>query len=320
MSGRLSAAMLLLLFQISVAFGQEWPARPIHAIVPQSPGSSLDIVPRAVFEQLSRKLGQPIIVENRVGAGNTIAMAAVARADPDGYTILVNSSTHTLVPVTYPNLPFDALRDLLPVIPIGNVPLVLMVSASKGYKSVADLVAAAKAKHGNMNYASGGAGSSTHFSAEAFRLAAGFQAVHIPQKGAPEALTEVLADRADFYFSPMSPALPVLDGGKLQALAVSGSQRTKLLPQAPTIREAGYPQAEFNFWVALFAPSKIPSQIIGKLREETAKVLDNPAMQERLARLGVDPLPLDPPAFNKLLENEVSLNARVANAIGLKVN
>ena len=144
--------------------------------------------------------------------------------------------------------------------------------------------------------------------------------MHIPQKGAPEALTEVLADRADFYFSPLSPALPFLDGGKLQALAVSGSQRTKLLPQAPTIREAGYPQAEFNFWVALFAPSKIPSQIIGKLREETAKVLDNPAMQERLARLGVDPLPLDPPAFNKLLENEVSLNARVANAIGLKVN
>jgi tripartite-type tricarboxylate transporter receptor subunit TctC len=144
--------------------------------------------------------------------------------------------------------------------------------------------------------------------------------VHIPQKGAPEALTEVLADRADFYFSPLSPALPFLDGGKLQALAVSGSQRTKLLPQAPTIREAGYPHAEFNFWLALFAPSKIPSQIIGKLREETAKVLDNPAMQERLARLGVDPLPLDPPAFNKLLENEVSLNACVANAIGLKVN
>jgi hypothetical protein len=205
MSGRLSAAMLLLLFQISVAFAQEWPARPIHAIVPQSPGSSLDIVPRAVFEQLSGKLGQPIIVENRVGAGNTIAMAAVARADPDGYTILVNSSTHTLVPVTYPNLPFDALRDLVPVIPIGNVPLVLMVSASKGYKSVADLVAAAKAKHGNMNYASGGAGSSTHFSAEAFRLAAGFQAVHIPQKGAPEALTEVLAERADFYFPRCRP-------------------------------------------------------------------------------------------------------------------
>ncbi|HEY7248003.1 MAG TPA: tripartite tricarboxylate transporter substrate binding protein [Xanthobacteraceae bacterium] len=319
MSGRLLAAILTLLSQITVAFSQQWPARPIHAIVPQSPGSSLDIVPRAVFEQLSAKLGQPIIVENRVGAGNTIAMAAVARADPDGYTILVNSSTHTLVPVTYANLPFDTLRDLVPVIPLGNAPLVLMVSASKGYKSVADFVAAAKAKNGRMNYVSGGAGSSTHFSAEAFRLAAGFQAVHIPQKGAPEALTEVLADRADFYLSPLSPALPFLSEGRLQALAVSGSQRSGLLPQAPTMREAGYPEAEFNFWMALFAPSRTPPEIVGRLREETARALQNPSMQERLARLGVDPLPLDPAAFNKLLQNEVSLNARVANAIGMKV-
>ncbi len=320
MSDRLLAAMLVLLCQIGVAFGQQWPAKPIHAIVPQSPGSSLDIVPRAIFEQLSTSLGQPVIVENRVGAGNTIAMAAVARAEPDGYTILVNSSTHTLVPVTYSSLPFDTLHDLEAVIPIGNVPLVLMVSASKGYKTVADFVAAAKAKNGRMNYASGGAGSSTHFAAEAFRLAAGFEAVHIPQKGAPEALTEVLADRADFYFAPLSPALPFLGDGKLQALAVSGSQRSALLPQTPTIREAGYPQAEFNFWMALFAPSRTPSQIVGKLREETAKVLRDPSMRERLARLGVDPLPLDPSAFNKLLQDEVRLNAHVANAIGMKVN
>jgi tripartite-type tricarboxylate transporter receptor subunit TctC len=307
-------------FPLDLACAQEWPVRPIRAIVPQSAGSSLDIVPRAVFEQVSTGLGQPIIVENRVGAGNTIAMAAVARAEPDGYTLLINSSTHTLVPVTYANLPFDTLRDLAPVIPLGNMPLVFVVSASKGYKNVADFLVAAKAKRGAMNYVSGGTGSITHFPAEAFRLAAGFEAVHIPQKGAPEALTEVLAERADFYFSPLTPALPFLKDGKLQALAVSGSQRATALPATPTIREVGYPEAEYNFWIALFAPARTPASIRAKLQQETAKALAHPSLQERLARLGVDPMPMDPAAFEKLLESEVALNAKLAKAVGIKVN
>jgi tripartite-type tricarboxylate transporter receptor subunit TctC len=259
-------------------------------------------------------------VENRVGAGNTIAMAAVARAEPDGYTVLINSSTHTLVPVTYANLPFDPLRDLAPVIPLGNMPLVFVVSASKHYRDLADFVTAAKAKRGAMNYVSGGAGSITHISAEAFRLAAGFEAVHIPQKGAPGSLTEVLAERADFYFSPLTAALPLLNDGRLQALAVSGSQRASALPTVPTIREAGYREAEYNFWIAMFAPTRTPVPIRDKLRQAISQALEEPSVHKRLGKLGVDPMSIDVASFERLMASEVTLNAKVAKAVGLKVN
>jgi len=166
----------------SAVLAQSWPSQPVRVLVPQSPGSALDIVTRAVMEQVAIGLGQPVIVENRTGAGNTIAMAAVARAEPDGYTILANSSTHSLVPVTYGALPFDTFRDLTPIIPLSNTPLVMVVASSKGYKNVAEFVAAAKAKRGAMNYSSGGVGSITHLAMEAFRLAAGFEAVHVPFK------------------------------------------------------------------------------------------------------------------------------------------
>jgi tripartite-type tricarboxylate transporter receptor subunit TctC len=224
------------------------------------------------------------------------------------------------VPVTYPNLPFDPLRDLVPVIPLGNMPLVFVVSAAKGYRDLAQFVAMATANHGRTNYVSGGAGSITHISVEALRLAAGFDAVHIPQKGAPESLTEVLAERADFYFSPLTPALPLLKEGRLQALAVSGSQRARALPEIPTIREAGYPEAEYNFWIAMFVPARTPTTIRGRLHDATAKALADASLQERLGRLGVDPMPLDPATFEKLMRTEVVLNARVAQAIGLKIN
>jgi tripartite-type tricarboxylate transporter receptor subunit TctC len=191
-------------------------------------------------------------VENRPGAGNTIGMATAARSDADGYTILINSSSHTIVPATYGNLPFDTLRDFTPVIPLGNMPTVLVVSPSKGYKNLADFVAAAKAKPGLMNYSTAGAGNFSHFASEVFRRAAGFQAVHVPSKGAPEALMEVLADRADFFFAPLIVALPFLKDGRLQALAVSGSQRAAALPDVPTTVEAGFPNSEYNFWVGMF--------------------------------------------------------------------
>ena len=249
--------------------------------------SALDIVTRAVMEQVSAQLGQPIIIENRTGAGNTIAMAAVARAEPDGYTILANSSTHSLVPVTYSALSFDTFRDLTPIIPLGNTPLVMVVSSSKGYKNVADFVAAAKEKRGAMNYSSGGVGSITHLAMEAFRLAAGFEAVHVPFRGAPEALTEVLAGRADFYFSPLTAVLPFLQDGKLQALAVSGSQRVSALPNVPTVAEAGYPEATYNFWVGLFAPSKTPAPLIERIYQETAQALQGPTLKPVLLPVGV---------------------------------
>ena len=297
-----------------------WPTRDVHVFVPQSAGSALDIVTRSVMEQVAPRLGQSIVVENRTGAGNTIAMAAVARAEPDGYTVLANSSTHSLVPVTYTTLPFDTFRDLAPIIPLSNTPLVMVVSSSKGYTNVADFVVDAKAKRGAMNYSSGGVGSITHLAMEAFRLAAGFDAVHVPFKGAPEALTEVLAGRADFYFTPLPAALPFLQDGKLKPLAVSGSIRATGLPEVPTIQEAGYPEATYNFWIGLFLPSKTPAPIMDRLYRETEAALQTLVLKERFVRMGADPLPLDRAGFAKMIQDEYALNTKVAKAAGVKAN
>jgi tripartite-type tricarboxylate transporter receptor subunit TctC len=196
----------------------------------------------------------------------------------------------------------------------------MVVQSSKGYKNVAQFVADAKSKKGAMNYSSGGVGSITHLAMEAFRLAAGFEAVHVPFKGAPEALTEVLAGRADFYFSPLTATLPFLQDGKLQALAVSGSNRSPSLPDVPTIAEAGYPEATYNFWVGLFLPSKTPAPIMDRLYNETAEVLKNPVLKERFVRIGADPLPLDRAGFTKMIQDEFVLNTKVAKAAGVKGN
>jgi tripartite-type tricarboxylate transporter receptor subunit TctC len=213
----------------SPAWAQAWPNKPVRVIVPLTAGAATDIMARTVFDQVSAQLGQPVIVENRPGAGNTIGMAAVAKAEPDGYTILANSSTHTVSPATRSSLPFDALADLSAIIPLGNMPVVMVFNPKKGYKTLADFVAAAKAKPGSVNYASAGAGNSSHLNGERFIKAAGIEAVHVPQRGAPEALTEVIAGRVDFYFAPLINALPFLKDGQLVALAVSGSQRASAL-------------------------------------------------------------------------------------------
>jgi tripartite-type tricarboxylate transporter receptor subunit TctC len=320
MLSRLFLALILAPLTLTGAIAQNWPTRQITTVVPQSAGSALDIVTRAVMEQLSSRLGQTIIVENRTGAGNTIAMGTVARAEPDGYTILANSSTHSLVPVTYSNLPFDTFRDLAPIIPLSNTPLVMVVQGSKGYKNIADFVADAKAKKGAMNYSSGGVGTVTHLAMEAFRLAAGFEAVHVPFKGAPEALTEVLAGRADFYFSPLPAALPFLQDGKLKALAVSGSNRATALPDVPTVAEAGFPEATYNFWIGLFLPSKTAAPIMVRLEKEAGEVLNSAVIKERFARIGADPLPLDRAGFSKMIQDEFVLNTKVAKAAGVKSN
>ena len=200
---------------------QEWPTRTIRVIIPLTAGAATDIMARAVFDQVSQQLGQPIIVENRPGAGNTIGMAAVAQAEPDGYTILANSSTHTVSPATRSKLPFNVLTDLSGVIPLGNMPVVMAVNPKKGYKTLADFVNYARKNPGAINYASAGAGNSSHLNGERFRLAAKFEAVHVPQRGAPEALTEVIAGRLDFYFAPLLNSITFLREGTLQALAVS---------------------------------------------------------------------------------------------------
>jgi tripartite-type tricarboxylate transporter receptor subunit TctC len=296
-----------------------WPAKPIRVIVPLTPGSATDVMARVVLDQVSAQVGQPIIVENRPGAGNTIGMGAVAKAEPDGYTILANSSTHTVTPATRTNLGFE-MTDLAAIAPLGNMPVVLVVNPSKGYKTLGDFVAAAKAKPGSVNYASAGAGNSSHLNGERFRRAAGFEAVHLPFKGAPEALTEVVAGRADFYFAPLINALPLLKDGQLQALAVSGSSRAAALPDVPTTVEAGYPNSEYNFWAGVFAPSKVSADIRAKLHDEIAKALQQPAVREKLVGLGADPMPLTSAQFETLVRSEIETNAQLVKAAGIKVN
>ena len=299
---------------------QEWPTRPIRVIMPLTAGAATDIMARAVFEQVSQQLGQPIIIENRPGAGNTIGMAAVAQAEPDGYTILANSSTHTVSPATRSKLPFNVLTDLSGVIPLGNMPVVMAVNPKKGYKTLADFVNYARNNPGKINYASAGAGNSSHLNGERFRLAAKFEAVHVPQRGAPEALTEVIAGRLDFYFAPLLNAMTFLRDGQLQALAVSGSQRASALPDVPTTVEAGYPNSEYNFWAGVFVPGKTPPAIRDRLHAEIVKALTSPVLSERLEKLGADPMLISPAQFDALVKQEIEMNTQLVKAAGIEVN
>src|SRR5882757_5547366 len=244
------------------AFAQGWPDKPIRAFIPFGAGSATDVVPRALFEPLSQELGQTIIVENRGGAGGTLGMGPVIRAEPDGYTILANSSAHTVAPWIVPNFPFDLAKDLSSVLMIGQNANVLVVSPAKGWKSAQDLVAAAKAKPGSINYGSAGIGTATHVAAEKFRLSAGFEAVHIPYKGGAEALADVLGGRIDFYYCPISTALPFIADSRVVALAVSTAVRASDLPDVPTTIEAGYPNSDLAIWYGVLMPAKTPRDVI----------------------------------------------------------
>jgi len=303
----------------AAAWAQVWPAKPVKVIVPFTPGSGTDIMARTVSEKLSTQLGQPVVIENRPGAGGTIGVAQVAKADPDGHTLLVHSSSYTVTPSTYGNLPYDTLRDMTGVVPLGLLPNVLVIAPSKGIRSVRELVAEAKAKPGSMNSASVGIGSATHLNAERFRLGAGIDTVNVPFKGSPEALTEIITGRVDFYFCPVVSVLPLLKDGKILALAVGSTRRSSALPELPTTLEAGIPNSDYNFWVGMFAPAKTPRDTVVRLYQETAKALHSPDVREKLARLGAEPMDYSPEQFNAYLRDEIASNAALVKAAGIKL-
>jgi len=271
-----------------------------------------------VLDQLSRQVGQPFVIENRPGAGGTTAFNAVAKATPDGYTILLGSSTFSSGVVLHKTLPYDTLRDFAAVIPFGAQPSVLVAAPSKGFKTVADLISAAKAKPGAMNYASAGIGAASHIAAERFRLATGIVGQHVPFRGPNEALSEVLAGRIDFYFLPLAPALPLVKSGQLTALAVSTPQRAPSMPDVPTTAEAGYPKAAYLFWSGLFAPAKTPTDVVGKLYDEGRKALDLPNVQESLTKLGVQPMRLTSAEFQKYFADDVAETVKLAKEAGIQ--
>ena len=318
-SALLFCALALTIFTTPSA-AEPWPIKPLRVTVPVGAGSTTDIIPRAVFEELSRQIGQSIVVENRAGAGGTIGSAFVAKSEPDGYTILAHGSAHTIAPALYPNLPYDPAHDFAAVVPLGVTPSVLVVSPSRGFKTAGDLVTAGKAKPGSLNFSSVGVGSATHLSAERFRRSARVDAVHIPFKGGAEALTEVIAGRADFFFGPVGLVLPHVRAGKVVALAVNGNKRSPALPDVPTLLEAGFSDAEYPIWFGLFVPVRTPRDVVDTLHRETVKALQSPKVSERLGALGVDPMIMTSAEFDSLVRKEVALNTELVKAAGLKPN
>jgi len=295
-----------------------WPTETVRVVVPFGAGSTTDIVPRVVLEQLAAQLGQPIVVENRPGAGGTLGSGFVAMAKPNGYTLLVNSTAHTIAPALYSKLSYDPVRDFAAVISLGTSPNVLVVAPAKNFKTVGDLVAAAKARPEGLTFASVGVGSATHMSAERFCFSAGVKAVHVPFKGGAEAMAETMAGRVDFFFGPVGLVLPQIRAGKLRALVVSGGQRAAALPDVPTTREAGFLDAEYPIWFGLFAPAKTPTAILDTLHDQTLKALQGPKVRDKLSALGVDPMVMTRADFAAYIEKQFAVNAALVKAIDLQ--
>jgi tripartite-type tricarboxylate transporter receptor subunit TctC len=302
-----------------LAGAQTYPDKPIRFIVPFTAGSGTDIVARTVAQPMSTSLGQPVVIENRPGAGGTLGAAQVAKSPADGYTFLIHSAGHVANASIYPNLPYDTVKDFNCVTPLASLPNVLIVSPAKGWKSVQELVEKARANPGTLNYGSAGMGSATHMNAEIFRESAKFEAVHVPYKGTPEAMTETATGRIDFFFAPLSSALPLIKDGRLQALAVGTGQRSPLLPNVPTTTEAGFAKSEYVFWVALFAPAGTPRAILDRMNAESLKALASPEVKEKLTVLGAEPMPMASAACDAFIRDETARMTGVVKGAGIKV-
>ncbi len=316
----LSAATLAAPSLPRLGFAAEpWPKeKTIRAVVPFSAGSTIDIIGRIMMDPLSRQLGQTIIIENRAGAGGSIGSAAVAKGDTDGYTLLINAAAHSGAPAAYPNLSYDAAKDFACVACFGNVPNVLLVSPNK-YKNVEDFVAKAKAS-GQLTYGSAGVGSATHWAAERFRVSADFKGTHVPFRGGPEALTEVMTGRVDFVFIGISSGMPFIKNNQLQPLVVSSAKRSPSLPDVRTTLEAGYKNSDYNYWTGLLVAAKTPRPIVNTLHDEVTKVLAVKDVQEKLALQGVEPSPMTPAEMDAMNQREIDLNLKIAKEAGLKFN
>ena len=281
-----------------------FPTKQIRIIVPFTPGSATDVMARIVGERLTAAWGQPVIVDNRPGAGGTIGIRETARAEPDGYTLVVVSSGHAVNHTLYKDLQYDTLKDFAGVALLGTLPSVLIVPPSLGVNSVKELVAMLKAKPGEYNYATAGVGSGAHVSTEKFNVATGVKAVHVPLKGTPPMLAETMTGRIQYCWVPAVSSMGQVKDGKVKPLAVSTPKRIAALPDVPTIAEAGFPNAESNFWVAMLAPAKTPRDIVAKLNAEVNRALQSPEVKERLAKLGTEPMAMTPEQFDKFVAEE----------------
>ncbi len=296
--------LLTAIFIGGTAYAQTYPAKPIRIIVPFTPGSATDVMARIVGERLNAAWGQPVVVDNRPGAGGTIGIRETARAEPDGHTFVVVSSGHAVNHVLYKDLQYDTLKDFAAVAMLGSLPSVLIVPPTLGVNSVRELVAMLKAKPGEYNYATAGIGSGAHVSAEKFNVAAGVKALHVPLKGTPPMLAETMAGRIHYAWVPAVSSMGLVKDGKVKPLAVSTPKRIAALPDVPTIAEAGFPEGESTFWVAMLAPSKTPGDIVARVNAEVNRALGSQEMADRLAKLGTEAMSMTPAESDAFIRRE----------------
>ena len=306
------AVLPALLFAAAIAFAQAlFPSKTVHLVSGVSPGSASDTMARIIADKLAASLGQPVIVENKLGAGGLIAAQQVARGDPDGHLISIYTSAYTIAPLLTPGIINP--DELTPVAAMAVVPTTLVVRPGT-FKTIAELVAAAKAKPGSLVATSAGVGSSTHMNLERFSIAAGIDVLHVPMKGAPDALTEVLGGRADMYFALTFQVTGYVKEGKLVALAMGSPKRSALLPDVPTTVQAGYPDSDYNFWVGALVSSRTPKYIVDRLHKEITTAVNDPDVRAQFLKLGADPLTMSQKEFEAMIRNEFEANARLVNS------
>ena len=300
------------------AQAQEYPVKTIRLIVPLTTGAGADIAARIVAQRMSEHWKQPVIVDNRPGAGGQIGTSAVVKSEPDGHTLLVQSSSHSANPAIYRNLPYDPLKDLTDVAILGKTPYVMVSAGSGPYRSLSALLEAAKAKPGEIAYSSAGLGTSTHLAAEYLTGLAGVRMIHVPFKGSPEALQDVLGGRSAFYMAPVNVALSLVKDGKLNALGVSTRTRAEVLPQVPTLAEQGLQDYEVTLWFGLWAPAGTPAAVVQKLNLSINAIVQEPQVREQFARLGMQPSPMKPEQFAKFVREEIDVYKRIVKQAGIE--
>jgi tripartite-type tricarboxylate transporter receptor subunit TctC len=316
----LAIASVLADFPFLQSAGAEtWPDQPIHIVVPFTPGSATDVVARIVAAEMSKNLGQPVIVDNRPGAGGTIGAGQVARSEPSGYTLLANSSAHTVNPAIFPDMTFDTRVDLRAVTMLAQQPNILVAAPSKGFKTAADYAQAATAEPGKLTYATAGTGSGTHMNAEKFRLSAQIGIVHVPYRGTPEALRDTMNGETDLCFCPIVAALPMIRQGRVVALANGSPRRSSVLPDLATTEEQGFPDSGYTFWIGLFVPAGTPRTVIDRLNAEAKRALEAPEVRERLLELGTDPSPTTSQELERIIRWEIRDNIELAKKAAIRL-
>lgn len=315
---RLIAAASLAALAAATAAAQAYPERPIRVVIGFSAGSGVDVSTRVIGQKLNESWKQPVVADNRPGAGGTIAAHIVAGASPDGYTLLSISAAHVIAPSLYSKLPYDTLKDFAGITTTVSLPNVLVVSPSLGPKSVKDLIALAKAKPGQLLFSSGGVGSGTHFAAELFKSLAAIDVGHVPYKGIPEALTEAMAGRVQFTMSPVANVLPLAKSGKVLALAVAPAKRVAVLPDVPTLAEAGVTGYSWDTWFGLLAPARTPRAVVKKLNQEIGRILVLPDVRERWQAMGAEAIPIAPEEFDRYIAAQTALVAKLTKAAHVK--